>query len=329
MNNDPKELQPSPDGQQQPPLSQQPATQYGQPQQYSPYDQQQPRWGQRLPLPYGQPFYRQPPYGVSPSPDFGQSPQPKKRSRLWITLAVLGGIVALSCLGITLFVVGSFTRLARPGLTSGVRVLLVPATGTGTPTPAALSATQMLLSERLAAFGLKNASVQELTSGSQPTLQVEVPHFGGDERATLDTLLNTGTLAFWITGPSPIAVGSTFDPTQYTQYNPGGKPQFTGADLDSSQVYVCQDQAGRPEICFEMKGGAISRFGTFTGSDVGQYLTVTLDKTVLESAVIQSPITGPGVITGNFTPQQAAIIASVLKYPSLPVALHIASESSF
>jgi len=326
MNNDPKELQPSPEGQQQPPLSQQSATHYGQPQQYSLYDQQQPQGEQQLPPPYGQPWY-----GGSLSPDFGQSLQPKKRSQrwLWIILAVLGGIVALSCVASTLFIVGSFTRLARPGLTSGVRVLLVPATGTDTPTPAALNATQMLLSERLAAFGLKNVSVQELTSGSQPTLQVEVPHFGGDERATLDTLLNTGTLEFWSTGPSPIAIDSTFDPTQYTQYNPGGKPLFTGADLDSSQVYVCQYQAGGPEICFEMKGGARSRFGTFTGNNVGQFLTVTLDKTVLESAVIQSPITGPGVITGNFTPQQAAIIASVLKYPSLPVTLHIASESSF
>ena len=177
MNNDPKEPQPSPDGQQQPTWS------------------QQPQWGQQLPPPSGQP-----PYGVSPSPDFGQSQQPKKRSRrwLWITLAVLGGIVALSCVASTIFVA---LNLASPGLRSGLRVLLVPAAGTGTPTPAALSGTQVLLSERLAAFGLKNASVQELTYGSQPTLQVEVPHFGGNERATLETLLNTGTVEFWNTGP--------------------------------------------------------------------------------------------------------------------------------
>ncbi len=208
-------------------------------------------------------------------------------------------------------------------------MLLVPATGTGTPTPAALSATQVLLSERLVAFGLKNASVQELTSGSQPTFQVEVPHFGGDERATLDTLLNTGMLEFWNTGPSPVPLGSIFDPTQYTQYNPGGKPQFTGTDLDSSQVYISQDQAGRPQISFEMKGDAISRFGTFTASNVGQYLTVTIDRQVIESAVIQSAINGPGVITGNFTVQDAEVIVSELKFPSLPVALQIASVSSF
>jgi preprotein translocase subunit SecD len=208
-------------------------------------------------------------------------------------------------------------------------VLLVPATGTGTPTPAALSATQVLLSERLAAFGLQNASVQVLTSGSQPTLQVEVPHFGGDERASLDTLLNTGTVEFWNTGPSSLPLGSIFDPTQYTQYNPGGIAPFNGGNLDPGQVYVCQDQAGRPEICFGMKGSAVGDFGTFTANNVGNYLTITLDKEVIESAVIQNAITGPGVITGNFTHQDAAVIASVLKYPSLPVALHIASESSF
>ncbi len=131
MNNDPKELQPSPDGQQHPPWSQQSATQYGQPQHFSPNDQQQPQWGQQLPPPSGQPFYRQPPYGVSPSPDFGQSQQPKKRSqrRLWIILAVLGGIVALSCVGSTIFVALNVARLANPGLRSGLRVLLVPATG--------------------------------------------------------------------------------------------------------------------------------------------------------------------------------------------------------
>src|SRR5437867_10586528 len=60
-------------------------------------------WEQQLPPPSGQPFSSQPPYGVSPSPDFGQSQQPKKRSRRWV-LAVLGGIVALSCLGSSIFV---------------------------------------------------------------------------------------------------------------------------------------------------------------------------------------------------------------------------------
>ena len=114
----------------------------------------------------------------------------------------------------------------------GLRVLLVPATSTATQ--AVLGATQALLSQRLAAFGLKEVSVQELKSGSQPTLKVEVPHFGGNERGILDILLNTGMLEFWNTGPSLASIGSTLTPSQFAQYNPGGTAPFTGNDLDGS-----------------------------------------------------------------------------------------------
>jgi len=119
------------------------------------------------------------------------------RHNIPLLLLFLLGLFATACSGLT-----------PPTLKSGLRVLLVPATSTGTPTPAALRVTEAILSERLAAFGFKNASVHELTSGSQPTLQVEVPHFGGDERGTLDTLLNTGMLEFWNTGPSLARVSS-------------------------------------------------------------------------------------------------------------------------
>jgi len=77
--------------------------QFRQSQQFLPYAQQQPQWGQQLTPSSGQPFYGQPPYGVSPSPDCGQSQQPKKRLQSWL-LAILGGIVALSCVGSFIFI---------------------------------------------------------------------------------------------------------------------------------------------------------------------------------------------------------------------------------
>ena len=216
-----------------------------------------------------------------------------------------------------------------PPLRSGLHVVLVPANGSGTPTQEALSATRTTLALRLAAFGLKNASVHELTSGNQPALQVEVPHFGGDERATLNTLVETGQLAFWDSGPAPVPVNSPFDPTQFTHYNPGNQPWFTENDLDTSRISVGTDQVGKPDIVLQMKGDAIARFSQFTVSHIDDYLTLTLDKKVLLSAFIVSRITSPIVITGNFTRQQATAIASVLKYPSLLVALQISSETPF
>src|SRR5258708_27951427 len=96
MNNDPKELQPSPDGQQQP----------------------------QLPLLHeSQPPYGQLPYGGSPIPSYWPPQPPNNPSRrwLWITLALLGRLVALTCIAITIFVAvsgGSFAKVARPGLMS-------------------------------------------------------------------------------------------------------------------------------------------------------------------------------------------------------------------
>ena len=72
-----------------------------------------------------------------------------------------------------------------------------------------------------------------------------------------------------------------------------------------------------------MRGSAIGAFGSFTASNIGEFLTITFDRKVIELAVIQSAITGPAVITGNFTQQQANAVVADLKAGSLPVALMI------
>jgi preprotein translocase subunit SecD len=177
-------------------------------------------------------------------------------------------------------------------------------------------------------LGVSEPSIRIVTSNGIPGISVELPGFTGNQTDAVNSLLKTGLLEFWNTGPSPVPLGSAFDPTQYVQYNPGGKPEFTGANLDPSQVYVSQDQAGRPQISFEMKGSAVSSFGSFTAKNVGQYMTITLDKNVIESAVIQNAINGPGVITGTFTTAQAQSVVTVLKYGALPISLKIASEQT-
>ena len=57
---------------------------------------------------------------------------------------------------------------------------------------------------------------------------------------------------------------------------------------------------------------------------MGKYLTITMDKKVLSSPVIQTPITGgEGVINGSFTLPDAQSIVLQLKYGSLPVPLKV------
>lgn len=216
-----------------------------------------------------------------------------------------------------------------PAISSGLRVLLVPSTGAKALTETDWNAARTILLQRLTAFGLKNADVLELPSGGRSSLQVSVPHFGGDEHAMLKLLLEKGTVEFWMTGLNTVAVNSVFDPTQFPQDNPGNQPWFTGNDLDPSQVRVGSDEVGRPTVYFEMKKEAIPRFSHFTASHIDNYLVLTLDRTVVECAFMVGSIDGPAQITGDFTQQQAAALASVLKFSYLPATFHIEKETTF
>src|SRR5579859_5311228 len=91
-------------------------------------------------------------------------------------------------------------------------------------------------------LGVNEPSIRLQSSNGQPAILVELPGFSGNQTSAVNSLLKTGVLEFWNTGTTPVQIGSTFDPTQYTSTNPGGKALFTGKDLDASQVYVSYDQ---------------------------------------------------------------------------------------
>lgn len=188
-------------------------------------------------------------------------------------------------------------------------------------------------------LGVNDATIRQQTVNGLPGLLVELPGLNsGDQQAAIDSLTKSGKLEFWATGSNSVALNSVCDPapsaqeqgnvcTSYASLNTHGA-QFTGADLDPNQVYVSSDDAGRPQISFAMKGGAVGRFFTFTQQNVNQFMTVTLDRKVIQSAQIQSAINGAGVITGQFTQQDAQNIVNLLKYGALPVGFSIASQQS-
>jgi preprotein translocase subunit SecD len=211
-------------------------------------------------------------------------------------------------------------------LQGGVRVLLVP------------DPTQNYSPDTLAKeIGSTRNQIEQRVNGglgiNEPSISVELPSFtSGNQAEAVNTLLKTGNLEFWNTGPAPQGIvpsGSLFDPAHYAQYNPGGKAPFTGKDLDPAQIGTGTDEQTRQaQINFGMKGDAIGRFATFTHQNIGNILTVTLDRQVIESATINSAIAGPGVISGPFSSEEAQRIAAVLRYGALPIALKIASQET-
>jgi len=214
-------------------------------------------------------------------------------------------------------------------LQGGLQILLVPKAGQHVPvTQDSFQNTANRLSERINGLGLKEPTIRVITTDGKLGIEVDLPHFNGNEQDTVNNLLKSGVLEFWITGTTPLNVGDAFNPVQYTQYNPGNKPAFTGADLDPNSLSASQQQSTNIyQINFAMKGDKAAAFGTFTSNNINQVMTITLDRQVVTSATIQSAITGGGQITGNFTLAQAQNTVNTLKYGSLPIALEKNSEN--
>jgi preprotein translocase subunit SecD len=231
----------------------------------------------------------------------------------------------------------------------GLQVLLVPKAGQNATTDT-IQTTANVLGSRINGLGLKEPTIRVLTTDNKESIEVDLPHFNGNEEETVNNLLKSGVLEFWVT-PTILSEHTKFDPTidpatdptvdqtQYKQYQqdnpvnlPGCKkapcPAFTGTDLNPDSLGVSQEQTGGYQIDFAMKSEKAASFATFTSNHINQVMTITLDKEVVTSATIRSTITGPGQITGKFTQAQAQGTVNTLKYGALPVALQKDSENT-
>jgi len=104
---------------------------------------------------------------------------------------------------------------------------------------------------------------------------------------------------------------------------------ITGADLQAAVAqYRSAGQSstqGQWYIQFELKPDATSRFSSFTGSHVGEPLAIVLDGVVLSAPTIQSELSTGGVITGQFSEEEAKQLALQLRSGALPIPLRVES----
>jgi protein-export membrane protein SecD len=85
-------------------------------------------------------------------------------------------------------------------------------------------------------------------------------------------------------------------------------------------------QQGEYIIPFELNPDAAGIFADYTGSHVGQYLCIVLDKTVISCPTVREKIpNGQASISGQFTLDAARQLAIQLRYGALPVPLRVES----
>ena len=138
----------------------------------------------------------------------------------------------------------------------------------------------------------------------------------------------TGTTAVTttpgVTSTSPVSGTQPVTPTE-TALGPF-KTILTGNQIANASLGFNQ-QTGEPLVQFQLTDEGAKIFADFTTKNVGQYLTIVLDKRVISSPRIQNPITGgSGQITGLFTREEAQALAVQIRSGALPVPLRVLSS---
>jgi uncharacterized membrane protein len=257
---------------------------------------------------------------------FSPEQRPLYRIGSLVTVALLvvlvGGLVA----GLILVRLGwSSTGTQPPDLKGGVEITLQASCNV--PTNHCIP--QILALMPNVTTVLKNR-IKDGLGVSQP-----VVHQQGRDRIIVDLppqvrtqdavqfLGRPGKLEIIDTGPIQLPIGTVVQPRQYPV-------RFTGDQLDPNSIFAAIDhQSGRPIILFAFKSQYQAAFATYTRQNIGNFLTITLDGDVIESAVIQSEITDQGQIAGsNKTLADAQETAALLRYGALPVPLTIVSETT-
>lgn len=90
-----------------------------------------------------------------------------------------------------------------------------------------------------------------------------------------------------------------------------------------------RDQMGRPAVNFRFNPFGAKKFGEITTKNTGYPFAVVLDGEVITAPRINEPILGgSGIITGQFTPEEANQLAILLRSGSLPAPLAVMEERS-
>lgn len=101
-----------------------------------------------------------------------------------------------------------------------------------------------------------------------------------------------------------------------------GPVQMEGNRLTRATARPSQETQGAWEIAFQLDGQGAREFADLTRENVNSQLAIVLDDIVQSAPTIQTEISGgEGVITGDFTEEEARDLATILNAGALPVEL--------
>ena len=101
---------------------------------------------------------------------------------------------------------------------------------------------------------------------------------------------------------------------------------MTGKNLIDAQPNF-NNQTNQPNVLFTLDRIGAQKFGRSTTDNVGKRLAIVLDGKIISAPSINEPITsGSGIISGNFSFQDATDLALLLRSGALPTPLNVVEE---
>jgi SecD/SecF fusion protein len=101
------------------------------------------------------------------------------------------------------------------------------------------------------------------------------------------------------------------------------RPEMVGG---IASAWPSRDNFGRPEIEFRLDPEHSDKFAQITEANVGHQLAVVLDGELQTAPTIQSALHGGGVITGDYSDEEAKTLVNVLQNP-LQAPVHIIDKN--
>ncbi len=226
-------------------------------------------------------------------------------------------------------------------LQGGIQVLLEAQVPEGaTVQPESMEAAKLIIERRVNALGVVEPLIQ-LAENNR--IIVELPGVEDPDRA-VQTFGQTGRLEFVGSGATPLQIGDLVTTTLGGPESLGTSGEASETDTTDpdvaalsyetviegrhlSDAEVGYDELNRIQIEFSLTSEGAELFGDFTTENVGQWMSIVMDKEVISSAIIETAIIrGRGVIRGGasgFPLEEARSTVIQLKYGALPVPLKI------
>ncbi|MEZ4640990.1 MAG: protein translocase subunit SecD, partial [Caldilineaceae bacterium] len=198
-------------------------------------------------------------------------------------------------------------------------------------------AARVIVEQRVNGLGVTEPNVQ---LQGERRIVVELPGISNPEQA-INTLRATGQLEFVEPAGAQLAGGMVINTSNHpdavaqlqeaiaageaavipTPYEQVFETVMTGDILRTA--IATQDQYGQWQIQFDLTSDGSDAFYNYTRDHIGLPLVIVLDGRVLSAPVINAAIRDNGVITGQFSQEEADSLAIQMRYGALPVALSV------